>query len=449
MGLLEDVQKLAEMKTAGLLTDEEFTAAKAKLHSEGQPPSASPKPAPAAVPRPAAKSTGPPDLGTHDTMGLLEDVQKLAEMKTAGLLTDEEFTAAKAKLLSEGQPPSASPKPAPAAVPRPAAKPTGPPDLAHMVRNEEASDMQVQDAVDTLAKLLNNIVMKPAEPKYRRLKLANGQLQEKVWSVGGTQQFMASLGFFTTTVDDAEVFLLEDSAVDTDLLTGAVAQLYKVPLMRQSRQREAKRRRMADEVRAEVREKAVAEGTIVNFARKQLLSSDDLLETADCLRRVLSQVVNHPDEPRYRRVHITEKFRENCWGRPGAQELLISIAKWKHVPGPPGFGDGDVIELDEASAAEQRHALEFLDATVADWHEQQEREAEETRRAAREEVRNVVRQYRKDKDGAAQPVPPPAQDAAEGSSGRKIAMKDVARYLQGEEVDATLPDGTTIRTRRA
>ncbi|HEY3298111.1 MAG TPA: SHOCT domain-containing protein [Armatimonadota bacterium] len=41
-------------------------------------------------------------------MGLVEDLQKLQEMRTSGLLTDEEFQQAKVKLLSEhgnGTPP--------------------------------------------------------------------------------------------------------------------------------------------------------------------------------------------------------------------------------------------------------------------------------------------------------------------------------------------------------
>ena len=46
-----------------------------------------PQPAPAPAPAPAA----------DDTMGQL---QRLADMKTAGLLTDAEFSSAKAKLLS-------------------------------------------------------------------------------------------------------------------------------------------------------------------------------------------------------------------------------------------------------------------------------------------------------------------------------------------------------------
>lgn len=55
-----------------------------------QPAAAPPPPAPVAAPAPAAAPA--PDL--------MEQLTKLGEMKGAGLLSDEEFTAAKARLLA-------------------------------------------------------------------------------------------------------------------------------------------------------------------------------------------------------------------------------------------------------------------------------------------------------------------------------------------------------------
>ena len=53
---------------------------------------AQPAPAPAAAPAPAPAAPGDDDTNTR--------VQKLADLHTAGALTDEEFAAAKAQVLS-------------------------------------------------------------------------------------------------------------------------------------------------------------------------------------------------------------------------------------------------------------------------------------------------------------------------------------------------------------
>ena len=64
-------------------------AAKMAEQQAAAPPAPAPAPAPAAAPAAAA--------GGDDAMAQL---QKLGEMKAQGLLSDEEFTAAKAKLLA-------------------------------------------------------------------------------------------------------------------------------------------------------------------------------------------------------------------------------------------------------------------------------------------------------------------------------------------------------------
>jgi hypothetical protein len=55
------------------------------------PPSPSPQPVAAAAPAPVAPSAD-----------LITQLQQLSELKSAGALTDAEFTAAKAKLLGTG-----------------------------------------------------------------------------------------------------------------------------------------------------------------------------------------------------------------------------------------------------------------------------------------------------------------------------------------------------------
>jgi len=54
-------------------------------------PAPAPQPAPAPAPAPAAPATGD---------DLMDKLTQLSELKNAGVLTDEEFAAAKAKLLA-------------------------------------------------------------------------------------------------------------------------------------------------------------------------------------------------------------------------------------------------------------------------------------------------------------------------------------------------------------
>jgi len=57
---------------------------------------AAPPPAPAPAPAAAAPPAAAPAAGDD----LMAELSKLADLKAAGVLTDEEFTAAKAKLLA-------------------------------------------------------------------------------------------------------------------------------------------------------------------------------------------------------------------------------------------------------------------------------------------------------------------------------------------------------------
>ena len=59
---------------------------------------AAPPPAPAPAPAPAAAA--PPAAAPAAGDDLMAELSKLADLKAAGVLTDEEFTAAKAKLLA-------------------------------------------------------------------------------------------------------------------------------------------------------------------------------------------------------------------------------------------------------------------------------------------------------------------------------------------------------------
>jgi hypothetical protein len=70
-----------------------------QMQQQAAPPAPAPAPAaaaPAAAPAAAAPAAAPAPAGGDDLMAQLE---KLAQLKAAGVLSEEEFTAAKAKLL--------------------------------------------------------------------------------------------------------------------------------------------------------------------------------------------------------------------------------------------------------------------------------------------------------------------------------------------------------------
>ena len=70
-------------------------AAQAQAAAEQQTAQAAPPPPPP-PPAPAVPQDAPPAAGSGD---LMDQLERLANLKTSGLLSDEEFSAAKAQLL--------------------------------------------------------------------------------------------------------------------------------------------------------------------------------------------------------------------------------------------------------------------------------------------------------------------------------------------------------------
>ena len=70
-------------------------AAQAQAAAEQQTAQAAPPPPPPS-PAPAVPQDAPPAAGSGD---LMDQLERLANLKTSGLLSDEEFSAAKAQLL--------------------------------------------------------------------------------------------------------------------------------------------------------------------------------------------------------------------------------------------------------------------------------------------------------------------------------------------------------------
>ena len=70
-------------------------AAQAQAAAEQQTAQAAPQPPPP-PPAPAVPQDAPPAAGSGD---LMDQLERLGNLKTSGLLSDEEFSAAKAQLL--------------------------------------------------------------------------------------------------------------------------------------------------------------------------------------------------------------------------------------------------------------------------------------------------------------------------------------------------------------
>ena len=86
-------QKKAMAQQQDAAQQQQMAEMQAQLDQMQQaPPAPAPAPAPAAPAPPAAAASGGDDL--------MAQLEKLAQLKAAGVLSDEEFTAAKAKLLS-------------------------------------------------------------------------------------------------------------------------------------------------------------------------------------------------------------------------------------------------------------------------------------------------------------------------------------------------------------
>jgi len=54
---------------------------------------------------------------------------------------------------------------------------------------------RVETCVETLCKYLDNIVLNPSEPKYRKIRKSNKAFQERVASLEGTEEFIRDCGF--------------------------------------------------------------------------------------------------------------------------------------------------------------------------------------------------------------------------------------------------------------
>lgn len=90
-----------------------------------------------------------------------------------------------------------------------------------MIRNLHRNEEEVQAAINTLFKYLDNICNKPDETKYRRIRRNNRVFNERVASVKGTTHFLQAIGFQTKTEEDNEEYFVLGEEVDIERIKSA------------------------------------------------------------------------------------------------------------------------------------------------------------------------------------------------------------------------------------
>ena len=359
-------------------------------------------------------------------MGVVEELRELVDLKKAGFLTDEQFEAAKTKVLGGGgtgaAATTAAPAPAPAAATgssggsvadAPAAAPAHPerdlPAAAAALAATPAAAADLSRACALLQTLLGNVARAPAEERFRLVKTTNARLADELFSVAGVAAFLEGVGF--ARVDGGFYFGARGvplGAADAAHAAACAARVAVVARGREIRERDVKVRLVREAIRAEIRADHAAEGTIVHFCRSELLDQEDLPSLAAQLRAALEG-----DAP----VSLTEEFRTACWHRGGTQELLLDVAGWsveetapaasaaelprQRVVPPPGYaaaavaadGEEEGVE-EEGSESRRASVLGFLGETVELFEAARAREEEEKRDEARKAVKAIVAQHR-------------------------------------------------------
>lgn len=80
-------------------------------------------------------------------------------------------------------------------------------------------------AIETILKLVGNIIDHPSEPKYRKFRSNNPGISKKVLSCPGGQDLLVALGFRTKVFEFEEHWVAEDSPILMRALSEAMQPL--------------------------------------------------------------------------------------------------------------------------------------------------------------------------------------------------------------------------------
>ncbi|KAH9599783.1 PUB domain [Trypanosoma melophagium] len=323
---------------------------------------------------------------------LSEEILKLSELFTNGILSDDEFKAAKEAAIKRYTVPSAPlSEDVKEQVP-----------FSHVNISEFDEDTAGQSnrekAYGLIETILRNLQLYPTEQKYRRLRLRNPTLQSQLFSVPGTMTFLGSLGFVVERDEEkGEENMWLPEVPQKNFLNEA---LDAINFLR-SRDREAQthtrdymrlRQNLSLAVRRERWERAKAVGELRAYIVQEFCADDagDGLHTSasnlEKLLGVLTNILNNPTEGKYRKLRLSNNtvYRAVVQQR-GGLELLLECAGAELVEEA-----GETYLVFRENAATQA-GLESALRTLEDSQRAVQQAREDASRREREEALEMMR----------------------------------------------------------
>ena len=104
------------------------------------------------------------------------------------------------------------------------------PEVDEALAESKKNDLEVcRTAFSTLLQITENVEKNPLEPKFRRIKMKNAALVEKVMSCDGGAEFLLATGWSPATVAGEDVWLLsEEAALQQGLVKKCIAEEYSL-----------------------------------------------------------------------------------------------------------------------------------------------------------------------------------------------------------------------------
>ena len=415
---------------------------------------------------------------------LADEIEKLYGMFQKDILTAEEFKEAKAAAMAKhraaasasGGPstPAEAPKATPSAPPIPPAvgeeEERQPAPVANLSQPshqslakaalrlnftgfEETNAGLHKMAYNHLMTIFKNILQYPTEAKFRKLKLNNQKLKEELFVSPGVIPLLESIGWEKFDANqpvvvaqvaavggvplvpgEGEVYIL-NGAPDVPLLNAAIHNLAE--LQNRDAANEAaiaqytdQRKSLGMTIRRERWVEANSRGEIMEHVATEVLRNhlDDAMDMVNVLKRILTNIVNNPKDPKFRVLKATNATVRSFMAAFGSLEFLCAVV---------GFvleNDGLRLPEDRTVDAVQKfidNQLKDLETTVqrridAENEIRQKMAAAEAIKERnaykREEQRAIDRQK-----GGPKPLERPAS-----SSGKRVPISEALKYLLGE-----------------
>lgn len=452
---------------------------------------------------------------------VVDQIKELFALQQAGIISEEEFRAAKAQLLNLPSTTTTTTTPSPittssissSGVVLPTASPSvfpPPPPPPPAASSSSGTSVQwfaeshngIHDRVyDGIRTVLQNIAQAPQEERFRILRLQHGPLREKLFPTFPPMATIAELlasdvgqylqqrvGFAVEEVA-ARAQPFQEPALVLRQIPGGGGSVWPPLTSRQQvalvehleavlqevemyRRRDGEASRLAAqtrkewqglsfEVRREAWERAAACGELESHVEGLYLkdeAGDGLLSAVrhlEVLRTILDNILEHPTEQRYRRLPLSNKrVHEAVVAQKGALELLCAAAKFQIADGALHHA-GPIDDIQAAKMALARVTERVLQCKK-DQDEQARKEArlvflnernEEKRQKERmaqkssSSAQRPTRSYHEDEDDeeegdscrAAEDAA--SQTAADVPPRQRVSIEEAFKILMGKQRD--------------